>query len=121
MSQTSRPRPILHRDLKSSNVFLHNQQIKVGDFGLSRVLAESFANTLAGTPCYMSPEMLKGSKYNAKADIWSLGCIVYEMITLKRPYSGGFQLIWTIVEGDPPRIPEGKKIRQISIQIRTSV
>ena len=61
-----RTRPILHRDLKSRNVFLKNNQIKLGDMGVSRVLAESFANTFLGTPFYMSPEMIKDSKYDCK-------------------------------------------------------
>lgn len=104
-----RPKPILHRDLKSRNVFLKNNQIKVGDLGVSRVLAESFANTFLGTPFYMSPEMIKDSKYDAKADIWSLGCIVFELIMLRRAYQCDslMRLLWKIVEDDAPRISDG--------------
>ena len=105
-----RPNCILHRDLKSRNVFLRNNQIKLGDLGVSRVLAETFANTFLGTPYYMSPEMIKDSKYDAKADIWSLGCIAFEMIQLKRAYQCDslMRLLWKIVEEDVPRIPRGK-------------
>ena len=90
---------------------MQNNQIKLGDLGVPRVLAESFANTFLGTPFYMSPEMIKDTKYDAKADVWSLGCIVYEMIMFKRAYQCDslMRLLWKIVEDDAPRIPEGKK------------
>ncbi|VDP33990.1 unnamed protein product [Schistosoma mattheei] len=63
---------ILHRDLKTSNIFLKNGNIKVGDFGISRSLAttEELATTFIGTPYYMSPEVLKYEGYNNKSDIW---------------------------------------------------
>ncbi|XP_041533439.1 serine/threonine-protein kinase Nek11 isoform X2 [Microtus oregoni] len=65
-------RRILHRDLKSKNVFLKNNQLKIGDFGVSRLLMGSceLATTLTGTPHYMSPEALKHQGYDAKSDIW---------------------------------------------------
>jgi len=59
----------------------------------------------------VSPEMLKNSKYDAKADIWSLGCIVYEIITFKHVYSGAYSsdsLFEQIIKGKPPRIPKGQ-------------
>ncbi|GAB1606596.1 serine/threonine-protein kinase Nek11-like, partial [Argonauta hians] len=65
-------RHILHRDLKSRNIFLKNGVIKIGDFGISRVLVgtSDFASTFIGTPYYMSPEVLKHEGYNCKSDIW---------------------------------------------------
>ncbi|KFO32700.1 Serine/threonine-protein kinase Nek11 [Fukomys damarensis] len=65
-------RRILHRDLKSKNIFLKNNLLKIGDFGVSRLLMGScdLATTLTGTPHYMSPEALKHQGYNTKSDIW---------------------------------------------------
>ncbi|XP_043730470.1 serine/threonine-protein kinase Nek11 isoform X5 [Cervus elaphus] len=65
-------RKILHRDLKSKNIFLKNNKLKIGDFGVSRLLMGScdLATTLTGTPHYMSPEALKHQGYDTKSDIW---------------------------------------------------
>ncbi|THH18650.1 hypothetical protein EW146_g2366 [Bondarzewia mesenterica] len=79
---------ILHRDLKPDNVFLdENNTAKLGDFGLSKALAQaSFANTYVGTPYYMSPELMQEKAYDSKSDIWSLGCLIYELCALKPPF-----------------------------------
>eukprot|EP00486_Rosalina_sp_Unknown_P015437 CAMPEP_0201596218 /NCGR_PEP_ID=MMETSP0190_2-20130828/192972_1 /ASSEMBLY_ACC=CAM_ASM_000263 /TAXON_ID=37353 /ORGANISM="Rosalina sp." /LENGTH=401 /DNA_ID=CAMNT_0048056487 /DNA_START=1098 /DNA_END=2300 /DNA_ORIENTATION=- len=83
---------ILHRDLKPGNVFLVKRRgtysVKLGDFGLAKMLDESsiFAQTHVGTPYYMSPEQIQSKSYNEKSDIWALGCIVYEMAMLARPF-----------------------------------
>ena len=105
-----KPKPIVHRDIKSRNVFLKMNQIKLGDMGVSRVLAETFANTFLGTPFYMSPEMIRDSKYDAKSDIWALGCIVFEMVTFRRTYQCDslMRILWKIVEDPVPRIPDSK-------------
>jgi serine/threonine protein kinase len=80
---------ILHRDVKSSNIFLTSGLLKLGDFGIARLLdTEDRATTLAGTPHYMSPEALSGDGYDAKSDVWALGCIVYELCVLKKPFRG---------------------------------
>jgi len=78
---------VIHRDLKSQNVFLaHDGRVRLGDFGLCRHTARTAAQksasmTHAGTDCYMAPEMLSSSKYGKPADVWSLGCVLYEMCT----------------------------------------
>ena len=80
---------ILHRDLKPGNIFLDsNSNVKLGDFGLSRVMnADSyFAYTHVGTPYYMSPEQINDQKYNERSDIWSTGCILYEVAALRAPF-----------------------------------
>ncbi len=82
--------PAIHRDLKPANIFLMKKtnQVKLGDFGLAKHLVEDdkFASTQVGTPYYMSPELLNGKKYDCKTDLWSLGCIIYELCTLRRPF-----------------------------------
>ncbi|XP_052574892.1 serine/threonine-protein kinase Nek11 isoform X3 [Peromyscus californicus insignis] len=103
-------RRILHRDLKSKNIFLKNNQLKIGDFGVSRLLMGSceLATTLTGTPYYMSPEALKHQGYDAKSDIWSLACILYEMCCMDHAFAGSsfLSVVFNIVEGDTPSLPE---------------
>ena len=75
---------LIHRDLKPENIFLTvDIKVKIGDFGISKQLknGNDFTNTQIGTPLYMAPEILRGEKYNNKVDIWSLGCIIYELCT----------------------------------------
>jgi NIMA (never in mitosis gene a)-related kinase len=83
---------ILHRDLKSQNIFLtaDNEIVKLGDFGISKVLESTheFAKTALGTPYYLSPEVCLGHRYDYKSDAWMLGCILYELCTLRRPFEG---------------------------------
>ena len=80
---------ILHRDLKPENVFLTNgSTVKLGDFGLSKLLsAHDFASTYVGTPFYMSPEICSSERYSGKSDVWSLGCIMYELCSLEPPFN----------------------------------
>jgi NIMA (never in mitosis gene a)-related kinase len=102
---------VLHRDIKSQNVFLTSTHtVKLGDFGIAKVLsrfarmcvtgaAYSLADamicstleqaaTSIGTPYYMSPEIMREKRYNHKSDMWSLGCVVYEMVALRRAFDG---------------------------------
>jgi NIMA (never in mitosis gene a)-related kinase len=79
---------VLHRDLKSANVFLNRDgTIKLGDMNVSKVAKDGFLKTQTGTPYYASPEVWKDQKYNNKSDIWSLGCVLYEAITLYPPFT----------------------------------
>ena len=105
-------RRVLHRDLKPANIFImDNGSIKVGDLGLGRTLSDDTPEAFSkvGTPLYMSPESLKGEAYDEKSDIWSLGCILYEMAMLHSPFKEKglkmFQLFEKIIKGNYPEIP----------------
>ncbi|XP_048211821.1 serine/threonine-protein kinase Nek4 isoform X2 [Perognathus longimembris pacificus] len=102
---------ILHRDLKTQNVFLTRTNIiKVGDLGIARVLENNsdMASTLIGTPYYMSPELFSNKPYNYKSDVWALGCCVYEMATLKHAFNAKDMnsLVYRIIEGKLPPMPK---------------
>ena len=80
---------ILHRDIKTKNIFLNEDfSVKIGDLGIAKILENttSYAHTFIGTPYYLSPELCKDLPYNDKSDVWSLGCVLYEMVTLKHPF-----------------------------------
>jgi serine/threonine protein kinase len=81
---------ILHRDLKAGNIFLTKSgQIKLGDFGIARVLNKTMdmAVTSIGTPLYMSPECCNNKPYSFKSDVWSLGCVIYELVNQCCPFN----------------------------------
>eukprot|EP00669_Euglena_mutabilis_P008232 TRINITY_DN3335_c0_g1_i1.p4 TRINITY_DN3335_c0_g1~~TRINITY_DN3335_c0_g1_i1.p4 ORF type:complete len:174 (-),score=7.78 TRINITY_DN3335_c0_g1_i1:1509-2030(-) len=101
---------ILHRDLKTQNVLLMRSGIvKLGDFGISTVLRNTLAQamTVCGTPYYFSPEICKSQPYNNKSDIWALGCVLYEIVALKHPFSGLniYELMTSICNGAYSPIP----------------
>ena len=82
---------ILHRDLKSANIFLtkEKQECKIGDLNVSKVMKDKYlVNTQIGTPTYSSPEVWQNKPYSYKSDLWSVGCIIYEMCCLRPPFKG---------------------------------
>ncbi|XP_071976048.1 serine/threonine-protein kinase Nek1 isoform X1 [Engystomops pustulosus] len=102
-------RKILHRDIKSQNIFLTKSgTIQLGDFGIARVLNSTIelARTCIGTPYYLSPEICENRPYNNKSDIWALGCVLYEMCTLKHAFEAGNMknLVLKIIRGSYPPV-----------------
>ncbi|CAD8191181.1 unnamed protein product [Paramecium octaurelia] len=77
---------IVHRDLKTANIFISNGNYKLGDLNVSKVTKKGLAYTQTGTPYYASPEVWRNEAYNSMSDIWSLGCVIYEMASLKLPF-----------------------------------
>ena len=97
---------VLHRDLKPNNVFLTSEKkIKIGDFGLAKTLDDNYemAKTRDGCRIYMSPERHRGERYNHKVDVWALGCILYELCTLKHTFTN----VPDILDGRYEPIPDG--------------
>lgn len=104
---------IIHRDIKPSNVLINSKgQIKLCDFGVSRKLNNSIADTFVGTSTYMSPERIQGNKYTTKGDVWSLGLMLIELLTGEFPLGGHndtpdgiLDLLQRIVNEPAPKLP----------------
>jgi len=85
-------RRVLHRDIKTANVFLtanDEPHVKLGDFGVSRSFSTetNLAETMCGTPYYLSPELVRGTPYAEPSDVWALGVILFELLALERPFT----------------------------------
>ncbi|KAH9558071.1 hypothetical protein CY35_07G117800 [Sphagnum magellanicum] len=111
--QVLRNNNLIHRDLKPQNLLLSTNDskamLKIADFGFARLLQpQGMAETLCGSPLYMAPEILQSQKYDAKADLWSVGAILYQLVTGRPPFSGNnhVQLLQNIMKTNEVRFPE---------------
>ena len=105
---------ILHRDVKSENIFLDAKgDAKIGDLGVAKSLknTQDLGVTLVGTPFYLSPELCDRRPYDAKSDVWSLGVVLYELLTGKPPFRARSQqeLFLKILDGKYAPLPERER------------
>ncbi|XP_047316459.1 serine/threonine-protein kinase ATG1c-like [Impatiens glandulifera] len=114
--QILRDNNLIHRDLKPQNLLLSanddNATLKIADFGFARPLQpKGLAETLCGSPLYMAPEIMQLQKYDAKADLWSVGAILFQLVTGKPPFTGNnqIQLFDNIMKSTDLHFPPDKK------------
>jgi len=105
---------IIHRDIKPANILVNKAgQPFLVDFGVARVDMSTLTQSgaIVGTPSYMAPEQIEGTKVDSRADIFSLGVIIYELLTGKRPFEGDHitTIVYKIMNEDPPRLREIKR------------
>ena len=100
---------IMHRDIKSANIFLSEDfsTLKVGDLNVAKIAKNDLAHTQIGTPYYLAPEVWKNEVYGYKCDVFSLGCVLYEMAALKVPFEAGSlpELFKKVTRGLIAKIP----------------
>jgi serine/threonine-protein kinase ULK/ATG1 len=106
---------IMHRDFKLANILKHNGTIKIADFGFAKLLgSENLASTTLGSPLNMAPEVLQGKSYNNKADIWSVGTCLYELLVGKPPYTAkNIQELISNINTKPLKFPKGISISPV--------
>lgn len=106
---------IMHRDLKPDNIFFSEGKVKLGDFGFCKMLEMNMAQTMLGSPIYMAPEILKEEIYTLKADIWSLGVVLFEMLFGYCPFeSSSISQLINVIKDNELKIP--KELNPISDQ-----
>ncbi len=104
---------IVHRDIKPSNILIDLAgRVKVADFGIAKMAGQSTELTMAGSvmgsPQYLSPEQIRGEDLDGRSDIFSLGVVLYEILSGKRPFDGDTitTLVYQILHKEPPPVSE---------------
>jgi serine/threonine protein kinase len=93
---------VLHRDIKPKNILIStNNQVKLADFGISRNI-DSVATTQIGTLFYMATEIFSNQPYSFPVDFWSLGCVLYEMVTGQKPFGdNSMMFVYNVMNNQP--------------------
>lgn len=119
---------IMHRDLKCANIFVKDGILKLGDLNVSKLIKGGMHHTQTGTPYYASPEVWSNKPYDYKSDIWSVGCIIYELCALKPPFraQGLEELFKVVTRGKFDPIPRTysadlQQIIAIMLQVNPSL
>ena len=117
---------IFHRDIKSANIFLSKDQTALlGDLNVSKVAKAGILYTQTGTPYYASPEVWSDKPYDSKSDIWSLGCVLYEILALVPPFrandmNGLYKRVMRGIYDEPPKHYSSQLKKLIKAMIKTN-
>jgi len=104
---------IIHRDIKPANIrLLDNGEVKIMDFGIAKIAASHFTRTgmIMGTPHYMAPEQIRGETVDGRADIFSLGVVLFELVAFRKPFPGDnpTAVLFKIIHSEPERLQDSK-------------